>query len=204
MLLVYYLRVHRVFYPIRRKIYNMSGGRDKDCYMVGGHKREAPSDGEIESPKRGRDGVVTLAALQEMMKQQTDEIKRQTEDLRKAQQHDLREMAKNLELATKKQIDEIKSEVQSVKQELGGQGEQVREVQAHMHKLEQRLLAVENRSFSSAAASTVGTQPDRSLSVVMGGWPADTKQTTLWGTEREPLTRLALPSIWMVKSLLQV
>ena len=161
-----------------------------DCFVVGGQKREAPTEGVTESPKRGREDVVTLTAIQAMLKQQTDEIKRQSEELRRAQLQDLKDIAKNLEQTTKRQVDEIRQEVTQVRKELGDQGGQFKDIQAHVQKLEHRLLLVENRSLSSAAASTASTEPDRALSVMVGGWPSDTRRDDLLGYGKSALQRL--------------
>ena len=114
-----------------------------------------------------------------MLQQQTAEIKKQAEENRKAQLSDLKEIARNMELTTKRQVDEIKNEVQLVKRDVGSHGEDIKQVQTQMQKLENRLMVVESRALSSAAASTTGTEPDRSLSVIMGGWPRDTKKEDL-------------------------
>ena len=163
---------------------------EQDCYMVGAQKREAPGDHGLESPKRGREETITLAAIQAMLQQQTAEIKKQAEENRKAQLSDLKEIAKNMELTTKRQVDEIKNEMQLVKREVGTLGEDIKQVQTQMQKLENRLMVVESRALSSAAASTTGTEPDRSLSVIMGGWPRDTKKDDLLKFGKDALRKI--------------
>ena len=139
-----------------------------DCVMLG-NKREAPPAAS-ESPKRGRE-VLTMAMLQSVLRQQTEE-------LRTAQQKDLHEVAQRLEMTTKQQIGEIKSEVHSLKTELGQQGGLVRDLQDNLRKLETRLGEVKtNVRMGSAAASTadVEWEKPKPLGVVVGGWPAGTR-----------------------------
>ena len=153
--------------------------------MLGNNKREAPAVAS-ESPKRGREEVLTMAMLQSVLKQQTEE-------LRVAQQKDLHEVAQRLELSTKQQIGEIKHEVQSIKADLGQQGGLVKDLQDNLRKLENRLSEVEtNVRIGSATASTADIELDRPkpIGVVVGGWPADTRKDDLLKYGRSALERI--------------
>ena len=146
-------------------------------------KREPSVEAVSPSSKRHGGGEVTLAMIQRLLEAQTKE-------LRQATAEDIRRACDTLEATTIKRIDGVRNDVQELKHHLSQQDGKLDDVTRAQESLRQRVEMLEKRGCS--AASTGLGELEKKLSLVMGGWPSDTRRDDLDKYVENTLSHLQL------------
>ena len=139
-----------------------------DAGQEAGRKPKRESSLEAASPQSKRHGgEVTLTTIQRLLEAQTKEIKQ-------ANAEDIRRACETLEATTVKRIDGVRNDVRELKHHLSQQEGKLDDVQRAQEALKQRVEVLEKRGCS--AASTGLGELDKRLSLVVGGWPPNTRR----------------------------